>query len=45
MEAALQLAVSDRLPGTRAGANPRSGIGGYRDVPCGRRLSCELVNE
>jgi len=43
MEGALQLAVSDRLPCTRAGFNPRSGTGGYRDAPVGRRLSCEVV--
>jgi len=43
MEGSLQLAVSNRLPCTRAGANRRSCIGGYRDTPAGRLLSCELV--
>jgi hypothetical protein len=45
MEGALQLAVSNRLPSTRTGPDPRSGIGGYRDVAAGRLLSCEVVNE
>src|SRR6185312_15193770 len=45
MEGALQLAVSNRLPCTRTGLDPQSGIGGYRDVTAGRRLSCRMVNE
>jgi hypothetical protein len=45
MEGALQLAVSDRLPCTPAGSNPRSGIRGYRDPAIEPLLSSEVVNE
>jgi len=43
MEGRLQLAVSDRLPCTDVGADPRSGIGGYRDTSPGPLLSFEVV--